>query len=129
MKKLFIIMSFIFLLISSAFAIPDYNDNEQQLDTMIEAGENILLVFGASWCGPCQKMKDDVWTDQSIIDLTNTLGVKRFYFDTDQFSSLASKWGLTTIPTWLTLKGTEIIEKSGSMTKAGVERTLAESFQ
>jgi len=108
--------------------IDGYNSNEGELTEAMEAGEKILLVFGASWCGQCKKMKEDVWAVESFQNFIDDLGVVKFYFDTDEHSILGSEWGVTTIPTWFTLEGETLISKNGSLTLGGVETIIEESY-
>jgi len=39
--------------------------------------------LGAEWCGPCIKLKRDVWADEGLRELMGENGAKLFIFDVD----------------------------------------------
>ena len=127
MKKNLLFIS-VYLFVTSAFAVPGYNNSQFDLNEAIQGDEKVLLVFGASWCSPCKTMIEDVWSVQEFKNFVDDLGVKKFYFDTDQHSALSSQWNVTTIPTWFTLQGSTTVQQNGSMTIRGAERVISESF-
>jgi thiol-disulfide isomerase/thioredoxin len=105
-----------------------YSDSEELLTTLTNEKADFIVIFGATWCGPCQKMKKDVWSVQDFIDFSNNLGITRFYFDTDQFGSLTSAWGVTAIPSWFVVRDGEVVSKNSSSSKEEVEQILANAF-
>ena len=127
MRKSLMFIS-LYLFVTSALAIPDYNDSQIDLNEAIANEDQILLIFGAFWCSPCETMIEDVWSAKELKDFVENLGVKKFYFDTSEHSTLSSEWNVTTIPTWFTLEGSTTITKNGSATLHGVQRVISESF-
>ena len=97
-------------------------------DLLANSDVPLLVDFYAAWCGPCQRMKKNVWSVQDFIDFSNNLGVKRFYFDTDKFGALTSSWGVTSIPSWFVIKGGNVDSKNSYSTKAQVESVLTSTF-
>ena len=110
--------------------VVEYSESEAALnEKMVNAEGNLLVIFSATWCGPCQRMKRDVWNVQDFIDFANSLGTTKFHFDIDQHSSLANSWGVTSIPTWYVVKDGSILSKNSSASKFQVERILRTSFK
>tara|TARA_Y100001937_G_scaffold84981_1_gene114959 strand:+ start:1245 stop:1931 length:687 start_codon:yes stop_codon:yes gene_type:complete len=46
--------------------------------------EYYLYHFGAEWCGPCQKLKKEVWQAESMKSFLKDKKVKLFMFDADK---------------------------------------------
>ena len=57
-----------------------------------------LLVFSASWCQPCQRLKP------AVVEIEAT-GVKVTRVDIDQHPDLARKYGVTSVPTMFVTVG------------------------
>lgn len=57
-----------------------------------------LLVFSASWCQPCQRLKP------SILEIEDA-GVQVTRVDIDQQPDLARKYGVTSVPTMFVTVG------------------------
>ena len=106
-----------------------YSDSLELLQSSLDNKQNFILIFGATWCGPCQRMKKNVWSVQDFLDFSNNLGLTRFYFDTDQFKALKDQFGVTSIPSWFIIKDGQISSKNGSASKADVESLLLNTFQ
>lgn len=80
-----------------------------------------LLYFTASWCPPCQQMRQTTFSQQSVASLLAPyVPVK---VDIDQHPELATKYGISAVPTFVMLAGSsELARASGYMD----ERDLAE---
>lgn len=83
-----------------------------------------ILVFSASYCGPCKSMEA-----AGIYKGLETDGYKVTKIDTEQQKDLADKFGIYAIPTFLILKdGTPVRRVIGARTKDSLlsELKLAE---
>jgi thiol-disulfide isomerase/thioredoxin len=127
MKKCILVALFS-LLATSAFALEGFGTSQSDLKVSMDSGSNVLVVFGASWCGPCQRMKRDVWSTQDFLDFSDSLGVDKFYFDTDQNGALARKWGVNSIPAWFLVKESDIKARKGPASKSSVKNTMNSVF-
>ena len=67
--------------------------NEQNLDNELENG-TILVDFYADWCGPCKMVSPIV--DEIANERTDITVIK---VNVDEHSSLASQYGVFSIPT------------------------------
>jgi thiol-disulfide isomerase/thioredoxin len=52
-----------------------------------------VLVFSASWCGPCQR-------DKAVLVQVKAMGVEVQVIDIDARPDLARKFGVTSVPTY-----------------------------
>ncbi len=101
---------------------------EHELDAALASAKAqqrpVLLVFGASWCPPCKKMKRDVWPDPEVAQLVESNFVP-LYVDVDERSqaNVSARYRVSSIPAVFILdaEGTEI-QRSSSMS---VSSTIA----
>ena len=69
----------------------------------------MLLYFTAVWCGPCQQMKRDTWTDASVeAALRPYTPVK---IDIDANAALAQGYHVEAVPTFV------LVDKEGNTVK------------
>lgn len=70
-----------------------------------------LLVFSASWCGPCQSLK------KALNDLNISIENLRMH-DIDESQELVKEFGIRSVPTLILIEdGKELKRKTGAMTK------------
>lgn len=70
----------------------------------VEAAE--LLIFTASWCGPCRQVKEDLKSDASIVE-----GYEWGYIDIDDEKELAKLHDIKSVPTFLILEGNTVVAR------------------
>jgi hypothetical protein len=64
-----------------------------------ERGVPLLIHWYATWCGPCQRMDREVFTDPDVISLLNGQFVP-VHLDVDKADPLLKKnWGINQVPT------------------------------
>jgi thioredoxin-related protein len=61
-------------------------------------GKPIILVFSASWCGPCQSMKKDVYPSSVVQPLQDKFNWAYLDIDDESNSKLAEGFKVETIP-------------------------------
>jgi thiol-disulfide isomerase/thioredoxin len=72
------------------------SDLEQAKKLSLASGKLIVIDFWASWCGPCQKMENELWNSREIRSISdNFIGVK---INVDFNRSLAMEYSAEAIP-------------------------------
>ncbi len=82
------------------------NLTAQEFDDFISEG-NVVIDFWAAWCGPC-RMQGQI-LDQGADDFA-AAGIKVGKVNIDQENALASRYGVSSIPTLLIFKDGEQIK-------------------
>lgn len=65
----------------------------------------VVVDFGATWCGPC-KMLEPV-----LDELSNKMKAKFVKIDVDTNPALSSKYNISSVPTVLIFKNSELVDK------------------
>jgi thiol-disulfide isomerase/thioredoxin len=84
-----------------------------------------VVMFTASWCGPCRGIKKKIYDDTSREGMSNDLknDARFFYVDIDDNKNLASYFKITSIPHFFLMKyGKDGVEIKGNF-KGGSELT------
>ncbi len=101
-------------------------DFEHRYKSALEAGKKtgkpVLLVFSATWCGPCQKMKHDVYPSETIKPYHDKFVWA--YLDADEAANKKpqEKYGVNGIP------HIEFVDGEGKSLGKHVGSTSPESF-
>ncbi len=82
-----------------------------------------VIVFGAKWCGPCQRLKavtDQLKRDKFGVRDWSQFGNARIWtVDVDRYPAIAAKHRVDDVPTVILLDGkTEVDRHIGPMTRA-----------
>lgn len=83
-----------------------YFKAEDNFDEEVKTGL-VIVDFFATWCGPC-RMLGNVLEELS----KEREDIKILKIDTDEFSEIAMKFGVMSIPTILFYKDGEIVNKN-----------------
>ena len=75
-------------------------------ETVIQAGELVLVDFWAEWCGPCKRLAPTV--DALATDYTGKLTVGKL--NVDDNPTTAIKFQIRGIPALLLFKGGQVVE-------------------
>jgi len=86
---------------------------KEQLEEFIWENKDkvIVIYFGATWCGPCKKLKERLLCDETKTEMSD-LVVAHLDVDEDDNNYLVELYGASTIPVqvFVELKGTQIKE-------------------
>lgn len=95
-------------------------DNFQE--AVLEAKQDVLLDFWATWCGPCRMIAPVV---EQIAEEREDLVVGKV--DVDEEREIAIRFGITSIPTLILMRGGKAVKTIvGFRPKADIEKLLAE---
>ena len=67
-----------------------YNQNKEELRVKIQENKPVMIIFSASWCGPCNQMKKNVWNLDDFMAYLPGYDFEAFYMDIDENRDLAS---------------------------------------
>lgn len=72
-----------------------------------------VIMFSASWCGPCQRTKPTFLNVKQ-----QTTNVEMEVLDVDESAHMAERYNIRAVPTFVLLNGeTEVARTSGGMTE------------
>ena len=92
------------------------NFNEE----VINSEKTVLLDFYADWCGPCKMMAPIV---EKIAEENSNIKVGKINIDNEE--SLAIEYGVTSIPTFVVIKGGKEVDRIvGAVDKVWLEELL-----
>lgn len=111
---------------------PKFEDSlRSSLNDAKENGKPIVAVFSAVWCGPCQKMKKDVYPSEAVKPFHDKFNW--VYLDTDNRRNAkdAEKYGVQGIPhiQFLDKAGNPIDKQVGSSSPDAFAKTLESVLQ
>ena len=95
--------------------------HKENFDELVLKSENpVLLDFWATWCGPCRMIAPMV---EQIAEENDTITVGKI--DVDENMELASRFGITSIPTLIVMEGGQVKATAiGYRPKADIEKLL-----
>ena len=76
-------------------------DYQAALEDAKQQGKPVLIAFSASWCPPCQDMKENVYPDPKVQALFAS--IIPIYVDTDENAAIANEYGVNGIPAYVVL--------------------------
>ena len=89
---------------------------------VLQAGQTVLVDFYADWCGPCKMMGPVV---EEIAG--EETGVKVCKINIDEEMAVAQKYGVMSIPTFISFKNGEIAGKQvGAVPKSKLQELVRE---
>jgi len=78
--------------------IPKPATYNEALDIAQQYDKELFFIFTASWCGPCKKMKAEVWPDERVQGLLKEYVV--YVVDVDRERAVADRMRVKTIPAY-----------------------------
>ena len=89
---------------------------------VLQSEKPVLVDFYADWCGPCQMMGPVV---EEISNEVNDAKVCKI--NIDEQMSIAQKYGVMSIPTFIVFKNGDVgVKKMGAMPKSAVRSMLGQ---
>lgn len=75
-----------------------------------EANRVLIVVGTADWCGPCQRMKADTWTDTTVSDWVSEHAML-YYLDIDEHRELSQSLEIRSIPQIVAFRNGEEVSR------------------
>ena len=102
------------------------NYTTEQVLSMIEAGDNVVIDFWAPWCGPCKAFAPTFELASKNEEFENK--IKFVKINVDESAELPMKYGVRNIPTIILFGGgAQKAKKVGAMSKSDFEAFLTEN--
>jgi len=101
---------------------PAYDTTGVQSTSSKKYSTYIVYHFGAKWCGPCQRMKREVWTNEEVITSLKDLDIKSIALDAnnEEHKKYFSYYKIRSYPTIILLNRQDLkkpIIRKGFMSK------------
>ncbi|MGY5139671.1 thioredoxin family protein [Mycoplasmopsis gallinarum] len=77
----------------------------EYLETVVPKKDDHVLVFHATWCGPCKMFK------HTLDELSEKDNVNVYRIDIDKNIELAKEYKVNSIPHWFIIKNGEIVKQ------------------
>jgi thioredoxin 1 len=104
-----------------AIHIKDKEDFESKLN---DANDQLVVVdFFATWCGPCKLIAPQL--EELAKQLPNILVLK---VDVDECEDIAMEYNITSMPTFIFIKGKEVISKFSGANFDKLKATINENI-
>ena len=98
----------------------DLLKSEEAFTEAINTTGVVLIDCFATWCGPCKMLAP-------ILESVQAEGVEKYKVDIEEFPSITSEYGITSVPTVLIFKNGEVVKTmAGVQPKVVYETKLAE---
>jgi len=87
-------------------------------DEVSSSDKRMLLLFSATWCGPCNEMKRNVWSDPQVGEAV-TAGFVPVHIDVDEHQEIAGRYQIHSIPAVLVLgRNGEVLARQAYMSRS-----------
>jgi thiol-disulfide isomerase/thioredoxin len=95
--------------------------DQDNLNEIISKEENVIVQFGASWCGMCKVIKPKF----SKLSQEND-GVKFYYVDAEKFPESRNLATIENLPTFAGFKNGKLVKTKASSNEAAIKEVLNE---
>ena len=92
--------------------------NDTSVEAFLDSHERVMILFGASWCGPCKVLKPKF---QAISDSEENADVQFAYCDVEETMDLVRDLGVQSVPTVVAFFGGEEIDSVVGNNEQGVK--------
>jgi thioredoxin 1 len=102
--------------------VAEVTDNQWE-SSVLKSAEPVFVDFWAEWCAPCRAMGP--YIDKLAEEYSGK--VKVLKLNTTDNPEVTSRYGITAIPTFLLIKGGEVVaQKIGSLQYADLKQLIEE---